>query len=98
MAVPTNKTELAAAIITNYEKLRKELINLPGERASEKQLEGHAKGTLMSVNNLLSYLVGWGELVLKWIEKKGHNETVDFPETGYKSLNFDKNACFSCVN
>jgi hypothetical protein len=84
MAVPTHKKELQAAIEINYGKLRKELLLIPGELAGKEELEGHAKGTLMSVNNLVSYLLGWGELVLKWIRKKDGGEFVDFPETGYK--------------
>ena len=38
----------------------------------------------MSVSDLVAYLIGWGELVLKWNEKKEKREKVDFPETGYK--------------
>jgi len=40
--------------------------------------------TVMSLNNLLAYLNGWGQLVLKWVDKTDKGETVDFPETGYK--------------
>ncbi|SDK40013.1 Protein of unknown function [Pedobacter sp. ok626] len=40
--------------------------------------------SLMSINNLLAYLIGWGELVLKWNRKKDNNEPVDFPDTGYQ--------------
>lgn len=84
MAVPTNKTELQVAVTTNYNKLQNEFINIPFDMTHKKELEGHSKGTLMSVNNLLAYLVGWGELVLKWIDKKDHLQKVDFPETDYK--------------
>lgn len=84
MAVPTTKEELLNAIHTNYQKLRKELETIPVELTEAKELEGHAKGTMMSVNNLMAYLIGWGELVLKWNRKKDNGETVDFPETGYK--------------
>lgn len=84
MAVPINKEELQEAIISNYTKLKKELLTIPFEKTSINELEGHSKGTLMSINNLISYLVGWGELVIKWNEKKDNNEAVDFPETGYK--------------
>ncbi len=38
----------------------------------------------MSVNNLLAYLIGWGQLVLKWNHKKAEGENVDFPEIGFK--------------
>ena len=84
MAVAINKSELQNAIKTNYEKLNKEFQTMPLKNTNKTELEGHAKGTMMSINNLLSYLIGWGELVLKWVDKKDHNETVDFPETGYK--------------
>lgn len=84
MAVPANKQELQIAIETNYSKLKKELSDIPVELTSIPNLEGHAKNTMMSINNLVSYLIGWGELVLKWNIKKDNNETVDFPETGYK--------------
>ena len=84
MAVPQNKEEIKNAIITNFGKLQKELMNIPNELTEIQELEGHSKGTLMSINNLLAYLVGWGELVLKWNKKKENNEVVDFPETNYK--------------
>lgn len=84
MSIPQNKEELQKAIITNFGKLQSELMNIPEELTNIEELEGHSKETLMSINNLLAYLVGWGELVLKWNEKKDNNEPVDFPETGYK--------------
>lgn len=84
MAVPTNKNELLKAITTNYGKLKKDLLTVPHDFTTIMELEGHSRGTLMSVNNLVAYLVGWGQLVLKWNRKKDNNEQVDFPETGYK--------------
>ena len=53
-------------------------------KSNETTLEGHAKGTVMSVHNLVSYLLGWSELLLKWIEKDAKSERIDFPETGFK--------------
>jgi hypothetical protein len=84
MAVPTDKTALINAIQINYGKLKKELITIPVELTVSKELEGHSKGTQMSLHNLVAYLVGWGELVLKWNQKMDAGEAVDFPETGYK--------------
>jgi len=84
MAVPTSKDELLQAIHTNYEKLKKDLVNIPHELTRNENMEGHSKGTLMSINNLVAYLIGWGELVLKWNRMRDNNEHVDFPETGYK--------------
>ncbi len=84
MAVPKNKEELISEIKSNYYKLKKELETIPSELTQEKELEGHAKETKMIIANLVANIIGWGELVLKWNQKKENGETVDFPETGYK--------------
>ncbi|SHF35525.1 ClbS/DfsB family four-helix bundle protein [Pedobacter caeni] len=84
MAVPNHKEELLTAIRTTYQKLKGELENISEEQAQRAELEGHAKGTKMTVVNLLSYLCGWAELVLKWEERKREGLPVDFPESGYK--------------
>jgi hypothetical protein len=84
MAIPNNKIELIKAIKESYEKLNIELTNITNDLAEIKELQGHAKNTLMSINNLVAYLIGWGQLVLKWNNKKEKNLPVDFPETGYK--------------
>lgn len=84
MAIPTNKEELIIAIESNYKKLKAEIDSVPKDLSDVKTLEGHSKETEMSVKNLISYLIGWGELVLKWNSKKELNEIVDLPETGYK--------------
>lgn len=84
MAVPQNKEALLKEIITSSDKLITDLKKVPEDLAFKKSMEGHAKDTNMSVANLLSYVIGWGELVLKWHNNTDNNESVDFPETGYK--------------
>ena len=84
MAIPNNKAELADAVRLNYLKLRTELGNVPESLSREPTLEGHAKGTVMSVHDLVAYLVGWCELVQTWHAGWAAGEPVDFPETGYK--------------
>ncbi len=84
MPIPKNKDELLNAIIDNYKKLTTELSTIPIDLTVIKELEGHSKNTLMSVNDLVAYLVGWGQLVLKWHDKKSKGLDVDFPETGFK--------------
>jgi Uncharacterized conserved protein len=84
MAIPTTKQELVKAIRTNYDKLTRNLSDIPLDQTNLLTLEGHAKGTLMSINNLLGYLIGWGELVIKWNQRSDGKEQVDFPETGFK--------------
>lgn len=84
MAVPRDKDELLEAINTNFDKLLIDLRDVPLSVVDERSLEGHAKGTQMSVANLAAYLVGWNELVLKWLDWEMAGELVDFPETGFK--------------
>jgi hypothetical protein len=84
MAIPKDKDELLKAIADNYKKLSTELTNIPIDLTELKELEGHAKNTLMSIKDLLAYLVGWGQLVLKWQDRKEKGLEVDFPETGFK--------------
>lgn len=83
-SVPANKEELLKAINDSYAKLEKELLGVPLEHTTEQSFEGHMKNTQMSLCNLVAYLIGWNELVLKWHKKKWAGETIDFPETGYK--------------
>ncbi|WP_370673617.1 ClbS/DfsB family four-helix bundle protein [Pleomorphomonas sp. PLEO] len=82
--IPANKTELTDAIRVNYLKLRADLDSVPEALSGDPTLEGHVKGTRMSVHDLVAYLVGWCELVLKWHAGKIAGEPVDFPDTGYK--------------
>lgn len=84
MAVPANKDELLEAIDSNFGRLMGELRGVPLSMVEECSLDGHAKGTQMSVANLVAYLVGWNELVLKWLDRDAAGEPVDFPETGFK--------------
>ena len=84
MPIPKTRQELLDAIETNVDCLAKDLETVPANRTNETTLEGHAKGTMISVHNLVSYLLGWNCIVLKWIKKDAKGEPIDFPETGFK--------------
>ena len=84
MAVPNSKAELLAAINTNFDRLLADLSKVPPDRARERSLDRHAAGSTMSPADLVSYLIGWNELVLKWLELDDRGARVDFPETGFK--------------
>lgn len=84
MAVPQNKDELLAAIALEFGKLLKALGDVAPDRVQMRTMEGHAKGTLMSPCDLVAYLTGWNELVLKWLERDAAGESIDFPETGFQ--------------
>ena len=84
MAVPESKTELIEAINKNYASLVKKLSAVPAEKAFQPLMEGHAKGTTMSAAQLVSYLIGWGELVLSWHVQEAHGHSIVFPEVGFK--------------
>ncbi|MHA7970496.1 ClbS/DfsB family four-helix bundle protein [Rhizobium sp. CAU 1783] len=84
MAVPTSKVELLDAMTTGFARLEAELASIRPEDATSSDMEGHARGTAMSVNDLLAYLTGWGQLVLKWVRLRNEGLEPDFPETGFK--------------
>lgn len=84
MPIPTNKESLQSAITKQYNQLVKELSSIPIELTTVNELDGHSKNTLMSINNLIAYLVGWGNLVLKWIHQKENGIETIFPENGFK--------------
>jgi hypothetical protein len=84
MAIPNNKQELVNAISVNAEKLFADLTTIPASKAKTRSMEGHSKGEMMSVCEAVAYLIGWGELVLKWNRKKEAGEEVHFPEENFK--------------
>ncbi|UCA45452.1 ClbS/DfsB family four-helix bundle protein [Pseudochrobactrum sp. XF203] len=84
MAIPQTKDELTDAVTVNFDSLMRIVRKVPADRITEKSLDGHAKDTQMSVKDLLAYLTGWNELVIKWLEKDRAGEPIDFPETGFK--------------
>lgn len=84
MAVPQSKSELLAAIEKEYKKLRNEITLIPADCVLKTTMEGHVKDHHMSPHNLIAYLVGWNELVLKWHKNSSAGKPVDFPETGFK--------------
>lgn len=83
MAVPTSKAELLAAITTTFDKLMAELARVPPDRAREATMRGHADGTTMSPADLVGYLIGWNELVLKWLDGDDRGRPVAYPEAGF---------------
>jgi hypothetical protein len=82
--IPTNKEELSKAITQAFKKLLVDYESVPEEYSRTSGVEGNIKHTEISVCDTLSYLIGWGELVLKWQFRISQGLPVDFPETGYK--------------
>lgn len=84
MSIPENKAELLSAIQKEYKKLSREIAQVSADLFLDKSMDGHVKDSKMSPHNLISYLVGWNELVLKWHEKMASGENIDFPDAGFK--------------
>lgn len=84
MTVPSSKAELLVAITTTFDRLIADLAKVPEQRTRVNTLAGHVAGTTMSPADLVAYLVGWNELVLKWLDQADRGATVDFPETDFK--------------
>lgn len=84
MSVAQTKSELLLAIDKNFNKLISYLNAIPSELTSDNSMDGHVKDSAMSIRDLVSYLLGWNSLVVKWIISDAKGLPVDFPETGYK--------------
>ncbi len=82
--ISKNKEELLAAIKDTFAKLDKDLEGISLEMARNSEMDGHAKGTMMSVCDLLAYLIGWGELVLSWNRQTQNGEVINFPTPDFK--------------
>lgn len=83
-SVPKNKEELQQSIIVAFGKIFADYSTIPSQISRKTGVVGNVKGTEISVSDTVSYLIGWGKLVLKWYDLKSKNQAVDFPETGYK--------------
>lgn len=90
-SIAKNKKELIDSIQLTYNKLKEQFDDIPEKLADKKTMIGQIKDTKMSVNNLLSYLIGWGELMIKWdrIYTK-ENRIPDLPDTGYTMNDWGK--------
>lgn len=84
MSVPHSKAELLSAIDHNYAALMTDLRRVPAARAREASLPGHVDGTWMSPADLVSYLVGWNELVLSWFAERARGLEPELPAPGLR--------------
>ena len=83
-SIPTSKDELESAIQGIFTKLMSDYRSVPAEQSKIVGVEGNVKGTEICVCDTAAYLIGWGQLILKWYRLSEKGEHIDFPETGYK--------------
>jgi len=82
--ISTNKDDLSKSIEDAFHKLISDYKKISLDYIQINEIEGNFKNTKINVSDTLSYLIGWGRLVLKWYDKKSKNLEVDFPESGFK--------------
>lgn len=83
-SIPTTKPQLLAAINQAFDKMMADYQSIPDAISRDIGVEGNIKGTQVSVADTVAYLIGWGQLVLKWHDREAQGLEIDFPETGYK--------------
>nr|WP_086938764.1 ClbS/DfsB family four-helix bundle protein [Thaumasiovibrio occultus] len=83
-SIPQNKQQLVDAITQSFEKLRADYQSAPESLSRISGVEGNVKDTQISLCDTLAYLIGWGQLVLKWHQRRAAGLAVDFPDTGFK--------------
>lgn len=84
MSIATNQAELTKLMQQKFTLLMTKLRRVPAALAYQPNMPGHAKGTTMSVAQLVAYLIGWGEQVLTWHRQESRGEKIDFPARGFK--------------
>jgi len=84
MPIPKNKKELLEAIQKDYDNLIADFNRIPLNTVNERSMPGHAIGTFMSPKDLVSYLVGWLDLVLLWHKQSQEGIDIIFPCEGFK--------------
>ncbi|MCF6441828.1 ClbS/DfsB family four-helix bundle protein [Pseudoalteromonas luteoviolacea] len=82
--IASNKEELLSAIDTIFPKLMADYRSISASKSRVLGVQGNVKGSVVSVCDTLAYLLGWGNLVLKWYHLKQQAQPVDFPERGFK--------------
>ncbi|POH64379.1 hypothetical protein C3B61_13090 [Cryobacterium zongtaii] len=84
MAVPSSKADLVAAIGTTFAQLESDLDRVPPSLVYDQVLPGHAKNTMMSPAELVSYLIGWNEQVATWHARRAAGLPDELPAAGIK--------------
>lgn len=83
MTVPTTKAELLEAVVDGHERLARDLDRVPAERARDLTMPGHVAGSMMSPADLVAYLIGWNELVLRWHRQRDAGREPSLPAEGF---------------
>lgn len=84
MGIPLDKGELLKTVNSRFDRLFADLVLVDPAKARERSMDGHVRDTIISVSDLVAYLIGWNELGLKWLERDAAGLPVDFPETGFR--------------
>ena len=61
-SIPQNKEELIVAIEKNYKNIRCDYHNVSESLVKKIGVEGNQKGSLITIQDTLAYLVCWGPL------------------------------------
>ncbi|RBZ93742.1 ClbS/DfsB family four-helix bundle protein [Klebsiella pneumoniae] len=101
MAVPSSKEELIRAINSNFSLLNKKLESITPQLAFEPLLEGHAKGTTISVQQLVALIERFSndELYGKpWYNKWTRGRMIQFNTASpYKNASGRLNKLQKCL-
>jgi hypothetical protein len=84
MSIPSNKIELLEQICFELERLQKTVQNIPFDAYHLVLIQGHKKDSLINLHQLLSYLIGWSQLVLIWKDASDKDIEIEMPTKGFK--------------
>jgi hypothetical protein len=73
--------KLSNDILSSNTKLKILIDSISPERSTLKIIEG--TGGLVSIDNIIAYQIGWGNLLIGWYEAGINNITTEMPGNGF---------------
>lgn len=80
------KSPLSKSIVKEYNKLIKLLENITDTNYNLNLVEG--TGGKVSVNNLIAYQIGWGNLLISWYNNGINDKILIMPGDGFSSWDY----------
>lgn len=84
MVVLSIKVELLEVIVMIFDCFIIDFVRGLIDCVREVLFVGYVVGIMMSLVDLVVYLIGWNDLVFKWLDCDDWGELVDFFEVGFK--------------
>lgn len=80
---------LSQAIQKEYNKLLKLVAKIPEKDRHAKLMDGNNNFGKISVNDIIAYQIGWGNLVIGWYQAGIRNQMPEMPGEGFATWDYE---------